>query len=80
MLLMANTKGNIGDQFAVIAALLTVMALTLLLLLVAQELREWIGVTAQRVIMRVLGILLAAIAVQSVFNGIAGSGIFTRAL
>ena len=80
MLLMANTKGNFGDQLAVVAALLTVMALTLLLLLVAQELREWIGVTAQRVIMRVLGILLAAIAVQSVFNGIAGSGIFTRAL
>ena len=80
MLLMANAKGNAGDQIAVVGALLTVMALTLLLLLVAQELRDWIGITAQRVIMRVLGILLAAIAVQSVFNGIAGSGIFTRAL
>ncbi len=56
------------------------MAVTLLLLLAAQELREWIGVTAQRVIMRVLGILLAAIAVQSIFNGIAGSGILIRAL
>ena len=63
-----------------IAALLTVMAFTLLLLLAAQELREWIGVTAQRVVMRVFGILLSAIAVQSVFNGIAGSGIFIRAL
>lgn len=80
VLLMASTKGNLGDQLSVIAALFTVMALTLLLLLAAQEFREWIGVTAQRVIMRVLGILLAAIAVQSVFNGIAGSGVFTRAL
>ena len=80
MLLMANAKGNVVDQFSIIAALLTVMAFTLLLLLAAQELREWIGVTAQGVIMRVLGILLAAIAVQSVFNGIAGSGIFIRAL
>ncbi len=80
MLLMANAKGNVADQFSIIAALLTVMAFTLLLLLAAQELREWIGVTAQGVIMRVLGILLAAIAVQSVFNGIAGSGIFIRAL
>ena len=79
MLLMANAKGHAGDQIAVVAALLTVMGLTLVLLLAAQELREWIGMTAQRVIMRVLGILLAAIAVQSVFNGIAGSGIFTRA-
>jgi multiple antibiotic resistance protein len=80
MLLMANAKGNVADQFSIIAALLTVMAFTLLLLLAAQELREWIGVTAQGVIMRVMGILLAAIAVQSVFNGIAGSGIFIRAL
>jgi multiple antibiotic resistance protein len=78
MLLMANAKGNVSEQAAVIGALFTVMAVTLLLMLAAQELREWIGVTAQRVIMRVFGILLAAIAVQSVFNGIAGSGLFTR--
>jgi multiple antibiotic resistance protein len=80
MLLMANAKGNLTDQVSVIAALFTVMAFTLILMLAAQEIRELIGVTAQRVIMRVFGILLAAIAVQSVFNGIAGSGIFTRQL
>jgi multiple antibiotic resistance protein len=78
MLLMAGAKGDFAGQFAIIAALLTVMALTLILLLAAQELREWIGVTAQRVIMRVFGILLSAIAMQSVFNGLAGSGILTR--
>jgi multiple antibiotic resistance protein len=80
MLLMANAKGNFADQIAVVAALLTVMAFTLALLLAAQEIREWIGMTAQRVIMRVFGILLAAIAMQSVFNGIAGSGMFSRQL
>jgi multiple antibiotic resistance protein len=80
MLLMANAKGNLADQIAVVAALLTVMAFTLALLLAAQEIREWIGMTAQRVIMRVFGILLAAIAMQSVFNGIAGSGMFSRQL
>src|SRR5215468_8083683 len=78
MLLMASTKGDFTGQAAVIAALLTVMAFTLLLMLAAQELREWIGVTAQKVVMRVFGILLAAIAMQSVFNGIAGSGIFAQ--
>jgi multiple antibiotic resistance protein len=77
MLLMANANGDFTSQAAVIAALLTVMAFTLLLMLAAQELREWIGVTAQKVVMRVFGILLAAIAMQSVFNGVAGSGIFT---
>ena len=45
-----------------------------------QEIRDWIGVTAQKVVMRVFGILLNAIAVQSVFNGISGSGIFLRSL
>ncbi len=80
MLLMANASGTLSRQAAVIGALLTVMALTLALMLIAQEFREWIGVTAQKVIMRVFGILLAAIAVQSLFNGIAGSGIFPRSL
>jgi multiple antibiotic resistance protein len=78
MLLMANAHGDVAGQAAIIAALLTVMAFTLLLMLAAQELREWIGVTAQKVVMRVFGILLAAIAMQSVFNGIAGSGIFAQ--
>jgi multiple antibiotic resistance protein len=78
MLLMANSHGNVTKQAAVIAALIVVMAVTLVLMLIAQEFREWISVTAQKVIMRVFGILLAAIAVQSVFNGIAGSSIFPR--
>ncbi len=78
MLLMADASGQLLNQIAVIAALLTVMLITLVLMLAAQEIREWIGVTAQKVVMRVFGILLAAIAVQSVFNGISGSGIFLR--
>jgi multiple antibiotic resistance protein len=80
MLLMANTGGDFTRRAAVIAALFTVMALTLVLMLIAQELQEWIGLTAQKVVMRVFGILLAAIAVQSLFNGIAGSGIFHGSL
>ncbi len=78
MLLMANAGGGVLNEIAVIAALLTVMAFTLVLLLAAQEIRDWIGVTAQKVVMRVFGILLSAIAVQSVFNGVSGSGIFLR--
>jgi multiple antibiotic resistance protein len=34
-----------------------------------------IGITAQRVLMRVFGILLAAIAVQAMFNGLASIGV-----
>ena len=56
------------------------MVFTLVLLLAAQEIRDWIGVTAQNIVMRVFDILLSGIAVQSVFNGISGSGIFLRSL
>lgn len=78
MLLMANASGSLKKQAAVIVALFTVMALTLALMLAAQEVRDWVGVTAQKVVMRIFGILLAAIAVQSLFNGIAASGVFVR--
>jgi multiple antibiotic resistance protein len=58
-----------------LAALATVMALTLALLMLAHDVTRFIGVTAQRVLMRVFGILLAAIAVQALFNGIGASGL-----
>ena len=51
------------------------MVITLVLLLISHELNNVIGITAQRVLMRVFGILLAGIAVQAAFNGIRGSGL-----
>jgi multiple antibiotic resistance protein len=51
------------------------MAATLVLLLLSHELNNFIGITAQRVLMRVFGILLAGIAVQAAFNGVAASGL-----
>jgi multiple antibiotic resistance protein len=59
----------------VTGALACIMAVTLALLLLAQELNRVLGVTAQRVLIRVFGILLAALAVQALFNGIKASGL-----
>lgn len=78
MLMMAKTEGDFAAQAVVLVSLAGVMLLTLGLFLAAQELQKWIGVTVQKVIMRVFGILLAAIAMQSLFDGIAGSGIFAK--
>lgn len=75
ILLAANAHGDALELVATVAALAVVMILTLALLLGAHELTRFIGVTAQRVLMRVFGILLAAIAVQALFNGIGASGL-----
>ncbi|MEZ5900435.1 MAG: MarC family protein [Hyphomicrobiaceae bacterium] len=75
IVLTANAAHQPFGIAVVVAALLSVMALTLALLIVAHEFNSRISLTAQRVLVRVFGILLAAIAVQSVFNGIAASGL-----
>lgn len=76
VILMASSEGNTPSQFTgVLLALGAVMVLTLLLLSVSLELSRALGVTAQRVLIRVFGILLAAIAVQALFNGIEASGL-----
>ena len=75
ILLAAGTHGNPAQLGLVLAALLGAMLVTLAFMVAAHELNRLIGVTAQRVLMRVFGILLASIAVQAVFTGIAMSGL-----
>jgi multiple antibiotic resistance protein len=76
IVLAAGTQGNFKLLGAVIAAILAVMAVTLMLLLLAQEVHQLIGVTARKVIVRVFGVLLAALAVQSIFDGLAATHLF----
>jgi multiple antibiotic resistance protein len=70
IVLAAGTRGEFALFGAVIAAILAVMLVTLVLFLLAQELHQLIGLTARKVIVRVFGVLLAALAVQSIFNGL----------
>ena len=76
IVLAAGTKGDYQLLGAVIAAILAVMAVTLVLFLLAQEIHQLIGVTARKVIVRVFGVLLAALAMQSIFNGLSEAHIF----
>lgn len=76
IVLAANTKGDPVLLAAVAAGILAVMVLTLALLLVAQEVHQAIGVTARKVIVRVFGVLLAALAVQMIFDGLADARLF----
>jgi multiple antibiotic resistance protein len=75
ILLAANAHAEPLGIAVVVAALVAVMLATLALLTLAHDLNRMISLTAQRVLIRVFGILLAAIAVQAIFNGIRGSGL-----
>lgn len=71
--------GELGDDWASIAALHAVMvavvALGFLLFLVASPLERVLGRTGTMVITRLMGMLLAALSVQFVLNGMRGAGI-----
>ena len=75
ILLMADVKGNLAHQATVIAALLAILLITLVSLLFASKLQKLLGVTGMHVVGRVMGVLLAALAVQFILDGIAQSGL-----
>ena len=70
MLLMARYEGDLGAQTVVLATLLVVMALCVLVLLLLEPLERLLGPTLTLVVSRLLGILLAALAVQYVLDGL----------
>jgi multiple antibiotic resistance protein len=75
IILAAKAQGEIAGMAAVLGALLVVMGVAALFMLMAQEIHRAMGVTAQNVVLRLSGILLAAVAMQFVFDGLAASGL-----
>ncbi|HEU4970100.1 MarC family protein [Sphingomonas sp.] len=72
MLLMSRGHG-LAEDLAVLAALVLVLLLTLLALLLAGPLMRLLGYRLEAMITRVLGVILAALAVQFVIDGIRAS-------
>ncbi|MAZ04002.1 MAG: antibiotic resistance protein MarC [Sneathiella sp.] len=75
ILLVAEAKGDTIETSIVIGVLLGMVLLTLILMLLASQVQKLLGVTGLHVISRVVGVLLAALAVQFIFNGIRDSGL-----
>ncbi len=70
MLLMANHASSMILQSAVLAALVANLLLTFIALRLTEPLLKLMGKTIAAVITRLLGVLLAALAAQFVFDGI----------
>ena len=69
MLLSARAEG-LTEQVVVLAAMTAVIVLTLLALLLAGPLMRLIGAKLEAMITRILGVILAALAVQFVLDGL----------
>jgi multiple antibiotic resistance protein len=70
MLLTARHEGDLAAQAVVLAMLLVVMGLCAVIFLFVDPLERLLGPTLTHVVSRLLGILLAALAVQYIFDGL----------
>jgi multiple antibiotic resistance protein len=75
ILLVADAEGDPATIALVIASLVAILALTCALMLIAAQIQRLFGITGLHVISGVFGVLLAALAVQFIFDGIATSGL-----
>lgn len=76
ILLVANAEGDRLQVAIVVLVMLAVLLLTFVLLLIATQVHRVLGVTGLHVVSRVVGVLLAALSVEFIFDGIRTSGIF----
>jgi multiple antibiotic resistance protein len=75
ILLVADAEGDAVTIALVVACLIAMLAVTCLFMLIAAQVQRLFGITGLHVIARVFGVLLAALAVQFIFDGIATSGL-----
>lgn len=75
IVLMQKTEDQWILQGAVIVALMAIMAITLICLLTAASLQQRLGSFGIEVVARVMGVILCALAIQFLFDGIAQSGL-----
>lgn len=78
ILLMDRLGGEWSGIFVLLGALGAAMALTLAFLLLSSSLARHISPTAVNLLTRILGVILGALAVQFMLDGLADFGVFTR--
>ena len=73
LLIMMSDAGGLYDELAIIAALAAVLVITLLSFLIAGPLMRLMGESFTNVLTRVLGVLLATLAIQFAIDGLKGA-------
>ncbi len=77
-ILLASSTGLFSlDWLAVVAAMLLILALCYVGMLIAIPIQRLLGITGLAVVSRVVGVLLAALALQFVIDGIKSAGFLT---
>lgn len=79
VVLTDNHRFNIAQQAATAGVLLVVLLLQWLLLLAATSVQRWLGAGGTSILSRVMGLVLAALAVQTVVEGLCGLGVLKLA-
>ena len=72
-MLLMNEASDLTDQLMVLGALGAVLAITMVALIAAGPLMRLFGDQVEAVVTRLLGVLLAALAMQYVIDGLKGS-------
>lgn len=70
-LLLFSTTTEVAGTIAVASAIMTTLLLTFVLMLVSKHLKKVIGKTGDEILKRFLGVILAALAIQFIYDGIA---------
>jgi len=70
VILTDNHRNSIAEQAVTAGVLLSILALTFILLLAATRIQKLIGETGASVISRIMGLVLATVAIDAIINGL----------